>query len=59
MKWTYLDTAPDRLTAEMWLKLLLSDGIPTTLEPDDPFRLLVPEGMVCEAKAVLAQYRGK
>ena len=31
MKWTYLATAPDQPTAEMWLMPLLSDGIPATL----------------------------
>ena len=64
MKWTYLATAPDQPTAEMWLMLLLSDGIPATLVSQGdgasaspmPFRLLVPKGMVCEAKAVLANY---
>lgn len=64
MKWTYLASAPDQPTAATWLKLLLSEGIPATLQPEDaispmPFRLLVPEGMVCDALAVLAQFREK
>jgi hypothetical protein len=62
MKWTYIATAPDQPTAEVWLRQLLSEGIPATLETGDaisamPCRLLVPQGMVCEAKVVLAQHK--
>jgi len=67
MKWVLLTTAPDQLTAEMWVKLLQQEGIPAMLKPGDavsflgvsamPCRLLVPEGRVGEARAVLAQYR--
>ena len=66
MKWVYLATAPDQLTAEMWAQLLQGEGIPARLKPEDatsflgvsamPCRLLVPEGRVSEARAVLAQY---
>ncbi len=66
MKWTYLATAPDQLTAEMWVELLQGEGIPARLKPEDaasflgvsamPCRLLVPEGRAEEAMAVLAQY---
>lgn len=67
MKWGLLTTAPDQLTAEMWAEILHNDGIPARIEPRDaasflgvsamPCRLLVPEGRVSEAMAVLAQYR--
>jgi len=66
VKWTYLTIAPNQLTAEMWKETLLSEGIPACLKPGDavsflgvsalPCRLLVPEGRVDEARAVLAQY---
>lgn len=66
MKWVYLVTAPDQLTAEMWAQLLQGEAIPARLKPEDqvsflgvsamPCRLLVPEGRVAEARAVLAQY---
>lgn len=68
MKWVHLATAPDQLTAEMWLRLLRDEGIPVAIKPGDavsflgvsamPCRLLVPEGRVGEARAVLAQYQG-
>ncbi len=66
MKWMYLTTAPNQLTSEMWTETLRSEGIPARLKPEDavsflgvsamPCRLLVPEGRVGEARAVLAQY---
>jgi hypothetical protein len=69
VKWVLLATAPDQLTAEMWAKLLRDEGIPATLKPGDavsflgvsamPCRLLVPDGRVGEARAVLAEYRGE
>jgi hypothetical protein len=69
VRWVLLTTAPDQLTAEMWAKLLQGEGIPATIKPGDavsflgvsamPCRLLVPEGRVGEARAVLAEYRGE
>ncbi len=69
MKWVLLTTAPNQLTAEMWAKQLQDEGIPAILKPGDavsflgvsamPCRLLVPEGRVGEARAVLAEYRGE
>ena len=66
MKWTYLTIAPNQPTAEMWKETLRNEGIPACLKPEDavsflgvsalPCRLLVPEGRVDEARAVLAQY---
>ena len=67
MKWELLTTAPDQLTAEMWAEILHNEGIPARIKPEDavsflgvsamPCRLLVPEGRVAEARAVLAQYQ--
>jgi hypothetical protein len=65
MKWEYLTTAPDQLTAEIWLEILQNEGIPAMLEPSDavsflgvsamPCRLMVPEGLVKEALAILGE----
>lgn len=66
MKWEYLTTAPDQLTAEVWQQLLQSEGIPTVIEPRDaisflgvspmPCRLMVREGLVEQALAILGQH---
>jgi hypothetical protein len=67
MKWKLLTTAPDQLTAEMWIELLQNEGIPAMIEPGDavsflgvsaiPCRIIVPKGWVGEAKAILAKYQ--
>ncbi len=64
LKWTPVATAPDQLTAEMWQELLQEQGVPATIQPGDavsflgvtawPCRVLVPEDMLGEARAVLA-----
>ncbi len=66
MKWEYLTTAPDQLTAEIWQQLLQSEGIPAVIEPRDavsflgvsamPCRLMVPEGLAKEALAILGEH---
>ena len=65
MKWEYLTTAPDQLTAEILQKLLQSKGIPTVIAPRDaisflgvstmPCRVMVREGFLAEAQAILAE----
>ena len=67
MKWELLITAPDQLTAEMWRELLQNEGIPAVIEPRDaisflglsamPCRLMVPEGLLSEALAILGELR--
>ncbi len=66
MKWEYLVTAPDQLTAEMWRELLQNEGIPAMLQPRDaisflgvssmPCRLIVPEDVLNRAKEVLSEH---
>lgn len=65
-RWARLVTAPNQLTAEMWRELLLAEGIPAMITPQDavsflgvssiPCRLLVPQGMLSEARAILAEH---
>lgn len=65
MKWVSL-SAPDQLTAEMWLDLLGEKGIPATIKAEDatsflgvstlPCRVMVPEDKLDEAKEVLKEY---
>ena len=63
MNWTYLTTAPDQLTAEMWSGLLRDRGIPAMVRAGDtssfmgvsayPCRILVDDGEVSRAAEVL------
>ncbi|MFH1485449.1 MAG: DUF2007 domain-containing protein [Chloroflexota bacterium] len=64
MKWVDVAAASDQLTAEMWRDALISEGIPAMVRPGDavsflgvssmPCRIMVPEGMLEEAKAIVA-----
>jgi hypothetical protein len=66
MKWEYLATAPDQLTAEMWQELLQNEGISAMLQPRDaisflgvssmPCRLIVPEDLLNRAKEILSEH---
>ncbi|MCH7996883.1 MAG: DUF2007 domain-containing protein [Chloroflexi bacterium] len=63
MKWVLVDTAPDQLTAEMWVGLLVDNGIPAMLRPGDtssflgvfpgPCGIQVQESMLEDARKVL------
>jgi hypothetical protein len=67
-RWVPLLTAPDQLTAEMWLGLLETQNIPATLAPADvvsflgvsgtPCRLLVPESLAEAAERLLENELG-
>lgn len=63
--WVVFRTAPDQLTAEMWVSLLREDGVPAVIKPSDAVsflgtsglscRVMVPRDRVGEAQAVLAE----
>ncbi|MSQ08430.1 MAG: hypothetical protein EXR57_05740 [Dehalococcoidia bacterium] len=63
MKWTVFATAPDQMTAEMWVELLRHDGIRCEIRPGDtsrfmgvgtlPVRLVAPEDQAATAKTAL------
>lgn len=69
MKLVRLLTAPNQLIAEMWRDLLVEEGIPASLLPDDapsylgvstkPCRLMVPKEWLTEAKAVIERHRSE
>lgn len=69
MGWKMLATAPDQLIAEMWMQILVQEGIPAMIDPADavsflglsgmPCRVLVEEGRVQEASAVLSEHLGQ
>lgn len=68
MNWTYLTTAPDQLTAEMWSGLLRDRGIPAMVRAGDtssfmgvsayPCGILVDEGEIIRAREVLQSELG-
>lgn len=63
--WSYVATAPDQLTAELWQQLLSEDAIPSMLAPQDtisflglssaPVRLMVPSDLEIRARNLLAR----
>jgi len=63
-RWIVLTTAPDQLTAEMWKDILLQEGIPAMINPEDsvsflgvsifPCRIMVASGYLKRAQEILA-----
>ena len=66
MKWMVVATAPDQLTAEMWVGLLTGASIPARMRAGDvssflgvsnrPCRVLVPDDRTADAVACLSHY---
>jgi len=64
MKWVHVATAPDQLSAEIWVDLLHDEGIPALIRASDAVsflgvsalscRVMVPADRLREARAVLA-----
>jgi len=62
-RWLLLTTAPDQLTAEIWKDILLQEGIPAMVNPQDtmsflgvsslPCRIMVAYGYLKQAKEIL------
>ena len=46
-RWVPLATAPDQLTAEMWVELLRGQRIPAMIEPQDAISFLGVSSMAC------------
>jgi hypothetical protein len=63
-RWLLLTTAPDQLTAEIWKDILIQEGIPAMVNPQDaisfmgisgfPCRIMVAYGYLKQAKEILA-----
>jgi hypothetical protein len=63
-RWLFLTTAPDQLTAEIWKDILLQEGIPAMVNPQDaisfmgvsgfPCRVMVAYGYLKKAREILA-----
>ena len=62
-RWLLLTTAPEQLTAEMWLGVLRKHDIPAVISPGDtssfmgispfPCRLMVAAGYLKQAREIL------
>ncbi len=67
-KWLVVRVAPDQLTAEMWVDLLLEAGVSALIRPSDAVsflgtsplscRVLVPKEQLAEAETVLSETLG-
>ena len=47
-RWVHLATAPDQLTAEMWVELLRGQGIPAMINARDAVSFLGLSNMACQ-----------
>jgi hypothetical protein len=62
-RWLLLTTAPDQLTAEIWKDILLQQGVPAMINPQDtisfmgvsslPCRIMVAYGYRKQAQEIL------
>lgn len=50
MAWTNLATAPDQLTAELWLAILRDNGIFARIRPTDAVSFLGVSGFGCRVE---------
>ncbi len=46
-RWVHVATAPDQLSAEMWVELLQGQGIPAMIRAEDTVSFLGVSGMAC------------
>jgi hypothetical protein len=47
MGWVVVTTAPDQVTAEMWVAMLRDEGIPAMIRPSDAVSFLGVAGFGC------------
>lgn len=50
MEWAYLGTAPDQVTAEMWIAILTDAGIAAMIRPSDAVSFLGVAGFGCRVQ---------
>ena len=46
-RWLLLTTAPDQLTAEIWKDILLQQGVPAMVNPEDTISFMGVSGFPC------------
>jgi hypothetical protein len=57
MDWESVATAPDQLTAEMWVEILKDAGIPAMIRPSDAVSFLGVSGFGCRVQVPKDQAR--
>jgi hypothetical protein len=50
MAWTHLATAPDQLTAELWIAILQDNGVFARIRPTDVVSYLGVSGFGCRVE---------
>ena len=55
MAWVHLATAPDQLTAEMWVTLLRDNGVVAAIRPSDSVSFLGLSGFACRVQVAEEQ----
>jgi hypothetical protein len=50
-EWVHLATAPDQITAEMWLDVLRQEGINARIRPSDAVSFLGVSAVSCRLEA--------
>ena len=48
--WTYLEVAPDQMTAEFWIQVLGDENIPAMIHPADAISWLGVSGFGCRVQ---------
>lgn len=48
--WTFLEVAPDQMTAEFWIQVLGDEGIPAMIHPADAISWLGVSGFGCRVQ---------
>lgn len=50
MGWVVVTTAPDQVTAELWVEMLRDEGIPAMIRPSDAVSFLGVAGFGCRVQ---------
>jgi hypothetical protein len=51
-KWVYLATAPDQITAEIWVDILRQEGVNAMVHPSDAISFLGVSGVGCRVQTI-------
>ena len=50
MRWVHLATAPDQITAEIWVSILRDEGIAAMIRPSDAISFLGVSALGCRVQ---------
>jgi hypothetical protein len=57
MEWANVATAPDQITAEMWVEILKDAGIPAMIRPSDTISFLGVSSYACRVQVPVNEVR--